>query len=105
MQSKLSYTKTKIKMTFKQKIIPLGGNGPPCPSLEKHLSLLEMGEPWLKGKMDERECGWLERQMVSRNPLGQHKSMQGRNVLRVTPHPPFIVFPRDFRVLSPWSRI
>ena len=68
-------------------------------------SLLAMGELWLKGKMDERECGWLERQMVSRHPLGKHNSMQGRNVLRVTPHPPFIVFPRDFRVLSPWSRL
>ena len=27
----------------------------------------------------------------------------GRSVLRVTPHPPFIYFPRGFRVLSPWS--
>ena len=26
-----------------------------------------------------------------------------RSVLRVTPHPPFIAFPRGFRVLSPWS--
>ena len=33
-------------------------------------SLLAMGELWLKGKMDEREFGWLERQMVSRHPLG-----------------------------------
>ena len=29
----------------------------------------------------------------------------GRSVLRVTPHPPFIAFPRGFRVLSPWSGI
>ena len=27
----------------------------------------------------------------------------GRSVLRVTPHPPFIAFQRGFRVLSPWS--
>ena len=61
-----------------------------------------MGELWLKGKMDERECGWLERQMVSRHPLGQHNSMQGRSVLRVTPTPLFIAFLGLFRVLSPW---
>ena len=29
----------------------------------------------------------------------------GRSVLRVTPHPSFIAFPRGFRVLSPWSGI
>ena len=29
----------------------------------------------------------------------------GRSVLRVTPHPPFIDFLRGFRVLNPWSRI
>ena len=62
--------------------------------------LLAMGELWLKGRKDERECGWLEMQMVSRHPLGQHNSMQGRNVLIVTPHPPFIAFLRGFRVLS-----
>ena len=67
---------------------------------------LLVGEQWLgEMEMKERESGWLERKMVSRNPLGQHNSMQGRNLLRVTPHPPFIVFPRDFRVLSPWSGI
>ena len=44
-----------------------------------------MGELWLNGGMEERECGWLERQMVSRHPLGLHNSMQGRNDLRVTP--------------------
>ena len=79
-------------MTFKQKIIPIGGNGPPCPSSEKRASFLVMGELWLKGKMDERECGWLERQIVSRHPLGQRNSMQERNLLRVTPTPLFIVF-------------
>ena len=36
---------------------------------------------------------------------GYHNSMQGRSVLRVTPHPPFIAFLRGFRVLSPWSGI
>ena len=29
----------------------------------------------------------------------------GRSVLRVSTHPPFIAFPRGFRVLSPWSGI
>ena len=29
----------------------------------------------------------------------------GRSVSRVTPHPPFIDFPRGFRVLIPWSRL
>ena len=38
-------------MTFKQNIIPLGGNGPPCPSLEKHLSLGN------EGAMAQRENG------------------------------------------------
>ena len=36
---------------------------------------------------------------------GQHNNRQVRSVLRVTPHPPYIVFPRGFRVLSPWSRL
>ena len=33
---------------------------------------------------------------------GQHNSMQGRSVLRVTPTPLFIDFLGLFRVLSPW---
>ena len=53
-------------------------------------------------RMEERECGWLEIQRVSRHPLGQHNSMQGRSVLRVTPTPLFIAFLGLFRVLSPW---
>ena len=36
---------------------------------------------------------------------GKHNSMQGRSVLRVTPHPPFIAFLGTFRVLNPWSEI
>ena len=56
-------------------------------------SLLAMGELWLgEMEMKERESGCVERQMVSRHPLGQHKSREGKNVLRVTPHPPFIAF-------------
>ena len=78
----------------------MGGNGPPCPSVEKHLSW--KGELWLNGWMEERECGWLERQRVSRNPLGQHNNMQGRIFLRVTPTPLFIAFLGLFRVLNPW---
>ena len=58
----------------------------------RNTSLLAVGELWLKGKMDEMECGWLERKMVLRHPLEQHNSMQGRNVLRVTPTPLFIAF-------------
>ena len=64
---------------------------------------LLVGKQWLDGMgMEERECGWFERQR-SQSIHGQHNNRQGRSVLRVTPHPPFIVFPRDFRVLSPWS--
>ena len=44
-------------------------------------------------EMEERECGWLGRQM-SQGIHGQHNSMQGRSCLRVTPHPPFIAFSR-----------
>ena len=50
------------------------------------------GELWLNGGMDEREGEWLERKMISRNSLGKHNSMQGRNELRVTPTPLFKVF-------------
>ena len=55
-------------------------------------------------EMEERECGWLERQR-SQGIHGKHNNMQGRSVLRVTPHPPFIAFPRGFRVLTPWLGI
>ena len=52
--------------------------------------------------MEERDSGWFESKS-SQSIHGQHNNRQVRSVLRVTPHPPFIVFPRDFRVLSPWS--
>ena len=52
--------------------------------------------------VEERECGWFETEK-SQSIYGQHNNRQGMSVLRVTPRPPFIVFPRDFRVLSPWS--
>ena len=55
-------------------------------------SLLAMEELWLKQKMDEKECGWLQRKMVSRHPLRQHNSMEGRKVLRATPTTLFINF-------------
>ena len=65
---------------------------------------LLVGKEWLDGiEMEERECGWFERQR-SQSIHGQHNNRQVRSVLRVTPHP-LIVFPRDFRVLSPWSGI
>ena len=66
------------------------------------LSHSAMEELWLNGWMEERVCGWLERQRVSKHPLGQHNSMQGRIVLRVAPTPLFIAFFGIFRVLTPW---
>ena len=62
---------------------------------------LLVGKQWLDGmEMEERECGWFERQR-SQSIHGKHNNRQVRSALRVTPHPPFIVFTRDFRVLSP----
>ena len=89
----------------RNEIIPhLGGNGPPCPSSWEHLSL-GWGEQWLgEMEMKERESVWFE----SKRSQSIHKKRNNRkvrSVLRVTPHPPYIVFPRDFRVLSPWSRL
>ena len=64
------------------------------------LSLLVGGEMDQMGMdVEERECGWFERQR-SQSIHGQHNNRQGRSLLRVSPHPPFIVFPRDFRVLA-----
>ena len=66
------------------------GIGPPCLDLKKHLSLGWGSDGSME--MEERECGWLERQRVSRHPLRNHNSMQGRSDLRVTPTPLFIAF-------------
>ena len=64
---------------------------------------LLVGKQWLdEMEMEERESGWFESKR-SQIIHGQHNNRQVRSVLRVTPHPPFIVFPRDFRVLSPLS--
>ena len=63
---------------------------------------LLVGELWLNGNGGEGVWVALEAN-VSQGIHGQHNNMQGRSVLRVTPHPPFIAFPRGFRVLSPWS--
>ena len=65
------------------------GIGPPCPGLKKHLSW--MGELWLNGRWMRGSVGGL-RDKGSQGIHGQHNSMQGRSVLRVTPHPPFIAF-------------
>ena len=66
------------------------------------LSLLVGGAMSQMGMdVEERECGWVGRQS-SQSIHGQHNNRQGRSALRVTPHPSFIVFPRDFMVLSPW---
>ena len=66
---------------------------------------LLVGKEWLgEMEMEERESGWFESKR-SQSIHEQHNNMQMRIILRVTPHPPFIVFPRDFRVLSPWSGI
>ena len=47
----------------------LGGNGTPCPSSWEHLSWL--GSNGSRGmEMEERECGWLERQMCLKASMG-----------------------------------
>ena len=66
---------------------------------------LLVGKEWLgEMEMEERESGWFESKR-SQSIRGQHNNRKVRSVLRVTPHPPFIFFPRDFRVLSTWSRL
>ena len=57
------------------------------------------------GEKEKERDEWLERVGSSRHLDGQSKGRQGMSVLGVTPIPVFIVFPCDFRVLSPWSRI
>ena len=83
----MSENKEKIKI---EKYTFSGWNEPPCPSLEKHLSM--DGELWLNGEMEEREGEWFERKMVSRHSHGQHNNKERRSELRVTPTPLFIVF-------------
>ena len=62
---------------------------------------LLVGNQWLEEmEMEERESGWFESKR-SESIHGQHNNRKVRSVLRVTPHPPFIVFPSGFRVLSP----
>ena len=64
---------------------------------------LLVGEQWLgEMEMEEKESGGFDSKR-SQSIHGQHNNRQVRSVLRVTPHPPFIGFLRDFRVLSPWS--
>ena len=66
---------------------------------------LLVGEQWLgEMEMEERESGWFESKR-SQSIHGQHNNMQMRSVLKVNPHPPYILFPRGFRVLSPCSRL
>ena len=96
LESKLP-TKTNIEND--KLYLLFGWNGPPCPSLEKHLSW--MGELWLNGGWRRGSVGGL-RHKGSQGIHGQHNSMQGRSVLRVTPTPLFIAFLGLFRVLSPW---
>ena len=62
------------KQKHEKTSIPSGWNGPPCPSLEKHLSM--DGELWLSGEMEEREGEWLERKMVSRHSHGKHNDRE-----------------------------
>ena len=63
---------------------------------------LLVGKQWLdKMEMEETKSGWFESKR-SQSIHGQHNNRQVRSVLRVTTHPPFIVFLMDFRVLSPW---
>ena len=66
---------------------------------------LLVGKQWLDDmEMEERESGWFKSKR-SQSIHGKHNNMQMRRVLRVTPHPPYIVFPKGFRVLGPWSRL
>ena len=67
---------------------------------------LLVGEQWLKWKWRWRR-GSVDvlRGKGLKASMGSITIGNGRSVLRVTPHPPFIVFPRDFRFLSPWSGI
>ena len=66
---------------------------------------LLVGKKWLdEMEMEERESGWFESKRSQRIHR-QHNNMQMKSVLRVTPHPPNIVFPRGFKVLSPCSRL
>ena len=74
-------------------------------SLAHGRTSLLVGKQWLgEMEMEERESGWLESKR-SQSIHRKHNNRQVRSVLRVTPHPPYIVFPRGFRVLSPWSRL
>ena len=66
----------------------IGGNGPPCPTLEAPLSLWDGS--LANGAMEEREGEWIERQRVSRHSHGQHNDRERRSVFRVTPTPLFI---------------
>ena len=51
-----------INKTCKTNYTFSSGNGPPCPSLWKHLSLSWMGSNGsMEMEMEERECGWFER--------------------------------------------
>ena len=66
---------------------------------------LLVGKQWLdEMEMEERESGWFENKR-SQSIHRQHSNRPVRSVLRVTPHPPYIVSPKGFRVLSPWSRL
>ena len=59
---------------------------------------LLVGKQWLgEIEMNERESGWFESKR-SQSIHGKHNNMQMRSVLKVTPHPSFIVFLRDFGV-------
>ena len=61
------------------------------------------------GAMAQWEWKWRRGSVGGLRGKGLKASMgsitigNGRIPLRVTPHPPFIAFPRGFRVLSPWS--
>ena len=60
---------------------------------------LFVGKQWLdEREREERESGWFESKR-SQSIHGQHKNMQMRSALKVTPHPPYIVFPRGFKPL------
>ena len=85
----------------RNEIIPhLGGNGPPCPSSWEHLTLGWGAIAWRKWRWRRGRVGGLRARGLKAS-TGSITICKMRSVLRVTPHPPYIVFPRGFRVLSP----
>ena len=86
----------KINKTCKTNYTFSSGNGPPCPSLWKHLSLSWMGSNGsMEMDMEERECGWFERQR-SQSIHGKHNNRQREKLFESDPPPSFYSFCKGF---------